>query len=51
MIRSHMKLSGALKKLGAPDKVVKVIASFHHKMQANIYLDNSVSEQFEVSNG
>ena len=41
----------ALKKLGVPDEVVKLIVSFHHRMQANIRLDGSVSEQFEVSNG
>ena len=40
----------ALKKLGVPDEVVKLIASFHHRMQAKICLDGSVSERFEVSN-
>ena len=39
----------ALEKLGVPDEVVKLIASFH-RMQAKICLDGSVSEQFEVSN-
>ena len=34
-----------------PDEVVKLIASFHHRMQAKIRLDGSVLEQFEVSNG
>ena len=41
----------ALKKLRVPDEVVKLIASFHHRMQANICLDGSVSEQLEVING
>ena len=42
---------GCLEKLRVPDEVVKLIASFHHRMQAKIRLDSSVSEQFEVSNG
>ena len=41
----------ALEKLGVPDEVAKLIASFHHRMQAKIRLDVTVSEQFEVSNG
>ena len=39
------------KTIGVPDEVVKLIASFHHRVQAKIRLDGSGLEQFEVSNG
>ena len=39
------------KTIGVPDEVVKLIASFHHRMYAKIRLDGSGLEQIEVSNG
>ena len=40
-----------LKKLGVPEKTVQLINSFHQEIKAQIHLDGSLLEQFEVSNG
>ena len=40
-----------LKKLGIPDTMLKVIASFHDGMKASVVSNGDTSESFEVTNG
>ncbi len=41
----------ALQKLGVPEGMVNIIASFHNGMKAKIRLDGMMLEEFKVSNG
>ncbi len=41
----------ALRKLGVPEGMVNIIASFHNGMQAKIRLDGTMLEELKVSNG
>ena len=40
-----------LTKLGVPEETVQLISSFHRRMKTRVYLDGSLLEQFQVSNG
>lgn len=41
----------ALKKLGVPEKVVRLFGSFHQGMKVKIRLDGTLLEEIEVKNG